>query len=142
MKRPIALSPVEWTEIVCLKPSACQCLACCLEPSETLLLTLAATDPFDAVLVDWDDYQLWNTSGGEGMPSGDRFANDTRSVVWKGQAVNPPYIAVLVIMNPGQRESCVTVEAKVETVRARKPPTSSTTPGDQPSDTEVGCRSQ
>jgi hypothetical protein len=138
MERPIAPS-VEWIEVVSLKPNTCECRACCLEPSDILLLTLAATDPFDAALVDWEDYQLWNTSGGEGMPSGDHFANDTRSVVWKGQALDPPYVAVLVIMNPGRRESCVTVEAKVQTVRARKPPTSSTTPGDQPSDTEVGC---
>jgi hypothetical protein len=117
MKRPIALS-VEWIEVVCLKPSARECRACCLEPSEILLLTLAATDPFDAALVDWEDYQLWDASGGEGMPSGDHFANDTRSVVWNGQVVSPPYIAVLVIMNPGQRESRVTVEAKVEMVFA------------------------
>ncbi len=139
MERPIAPSSVEWIEVVCLKPSACECRACCLEPSEVLLLTLTATSPIDAALVGWDDYQLWDANGGEGMPSGNHFANDTRSVTWKDQALRPPYIAVLVIMNPGRRESCVTVEAKVEMVRARKPPTSSTTPGDQPSDTEVGC---
>jgi len=138
MERPRAPS-VEWIEVVSLKPNACECRACCLEPSEILLLTLTATDPFDAALVDWEDYQLWHASGREGMPSGDHFANDTRSITWKDQAMSPPYIAVLVIMNPGRRKSCVTVEAKVETVRARKPPTSSTTPGDQPSETEVGC---
>jgi hypothetical protein len=138
MERPIAPS-VEWIEVVCLKPSACECRAYCLEPSEVLLLTLAATDPIDAALVDWNDYQLWHANGGEGMPSGNHFANDTRSVRWRDQAISPPYIAVLVIMNPGRRESCVTVEAKVEMVRVRKPPTSSTTPEDQPSDTEVGC---
>jgi hypothetical protein len=131
MERPRVQS-VEWIEVVCLKPSACECRACCLEPSEILLLTLAATDPFDAALVDWDAYQVWDANGGDGMPSGNHFANDTCSVTWKDQALRPPYIEVLVIMNPGERESCVTVEAKVEIVPARKPPTSSTS-GDQPS---------
>src|SRR5260370_38980478 len=114
MERPIAPSSVEWIEVVCVKPSACECRACCVEPSEVLLLTLTATSPIDAALVGWDDYQLWDANGGEGMPSGNHFANDTRSVTWKDQALRPPYIQVLCIMNPGRRESCVTVEARVE----------------------------
>ena len=32
MERPRAPS-VEWIEVVSLKPNACECRACCLEPS-------------------------------------------------------------------------------------------------------------
>src|SRR5713226_1915750 len=108
MERRVAPA-VEWIEIVSLPPATRECRACCLEPNEVLLLTLAATLPIDAALVDWDAYQLWAASGGDEMPPGNHFANDTRSVTWRGQAVSPPYIEVLVILNPGERESCVTV---------------------------------
>jgi hypothetical protein len=121
MERRVAPA-VEWIEIVCLQPTTRECRACCLEPNEVLLLTLAATVPIDAALVDWDAYQLWAANAGNGMPAGNHFANDTRAVTWKSQAVSPPYIEVLVILNPGEQESCVTIEAKVEMVPERKTP--------------------
>src|SRR5437867_3121594 len=64
---------VEWVEVLSLQPTAHECRAYCLEPGETLFITLAAARPVDAALIDWETYKCWRVDGG-GASIESRFA--------------------------------------------------------------------
>ena len=74
---------IQWIETVELAPGARESWVCCLEPGEIVAVSLSASGPVDAALVDLDAYETWEPA--DEMPSSPRFANDTRSVDWQAQ---------------------------------------------------------
>ena len=90
---------IQWIETVELAPGARESWVCCLEPGEIVAVSLSASGPVDAALVDLDAYETWEPA--DEMPSSPRFANDTRSVDWQAQPSSPLYTVVLVVFNPG-----------------------------------------
>ena len=90
---------IQWIETVELAPGARESWVCCLEPGEIVAVSLSASGPVDAALVDLDAYETWDAT--DEMPSSPRFANDTRSVEWQAQPSSPLCTVVLVIFNPG-----------------------------------------
>jgi hypothetical protein len=140
MRQEISAS-TRWTDSIRLEPGGTECWELCLEPDERLIVTLAAPSPIDATLVHWDAYCQWQRSGGEGMPVGSRFANDSRSAAWQSWATAPPYIEVVVVRNCGDRETTVTVEAGIApTTERRGPSPSRSSAGDQPVSTLISCK--
>ena len=101
---------IQWIETVELAPGARESWVCCLEPGEIVAVSLSASAPVDAALVDLDGYETWDQA--DEMPSSPRFANDTRSVEWQAQPSSPLCTVVLVIFNPGVHS--VQVKAIVE----------------------------
>lgn len=95
-----------------------ECWTLCLEARETLVLSLTATRPVDAVLADWPSYSDWEHARFEGMPSGNHFANDSRSISWAEAVIHPPYVLVLAIANPGDEECQVRIQASIRVTRA------------------------
>jgi len=89
MRQEITASTL-WTDSIRLEPGGTECCELCLEPDELLVLTLAAARPIDATLVHWDAYCQWQESGGEGMPVGNRFVNDSLAATWQSWATTPP----------------------------------------------------
>lgn len=102
-----------WSETKTVKAHARECWTLCLEAREILALTLTATSPVDAVLADWPSYHEWEHARFEGMPSRNCFSNDTRNVAWEERVMDPPYMLVLVVANPGDQESVVSMQASV-----------------------------
>jgi len=78
---------IQWIETVELAPGARESWVCCLEPGEIVAVSLSASAPVDAALVDLDAYETWDAT--DEMPSSPRFANDTRSVEWQAQPSSP-----------------------------------------------------
>ncbi len=102
-----------WTESSTVKAAMCECWTLCLEPGEVLTLSLTATRPIDAVLTDWEAYSDWERAGFEGMPSGHNFVNDCQRASWHEVVTEPPYMLTLVVANPAEEESRVSIEAAV-----------------------------
>ena len=108
----------EWVEVLSLQPTAHECRAYCLEPGETLFITLAAARPVDAALIDWETYKCWRVDGG-GASIESRFAKETYSITWQARSLKPPYILVLLVRNSCERPNCVRIEAKVNRTKAK-----------------------
>jgi hypothetical protein len=128
-----------WADTITVDPGGLESCELCLEPDEALIITLIADQPIDAALVDWDSYRQWTKTGRDGMPIGARFANDAHTATWKSWASKPPYLEVLVLRNPGDREAIVAVEARIALTAERKGPGSAAQVGDEPTDTIVEC---
>ena len=134
-------SSTGWTDSIRLEPGGAGCWELCLEPDEILIVTLAAPRPIDATLVRWDAYCQWQEGGGEGMPVGNRFANDSRAATWQSWAAIPPYIEVVVIRNCNDCETTVTIEAGLAPMTQRRGPSPSRSVArDQPAGTMIGCK--
>jgi hypothetical protein len=102
-----------WSESATVKAARCECWTLCLEPGEVLTLSFTATHPIDAVLTDWDAYGDWERARFEGMPSGHNFVNNSQRASWDEVVTEPPYILVLVVANPAEEESCLSIETTV-----------------------------
>jgi hypothetical protein len=102
-----------WTESLTVKPAMCECWTLCLEAGEVVTLSLTSTHPIDAVLTDWAAYSDWERARFEGMPSGHNFVNDNRRASWEEMVTDPPYVLVLVVANPAEEDSRVSIEAAV-----------------------------
>jgi hypothetical protein len=132
-------SAADWTDTITLQPSGLECLEFCLEPEESMIVAIIADHTIDAALVDWDSYTEWKRTGTDGMPAGTRFANDAHIASWKSWATKPPYLEVLVLRNPSDRQAAVAVEARIAARAERKPPGTAAPAGDEPTDTIVEC---
>ena len=89
---------IQWIETVELAPGARESWVCCLEPGEIVAISLSASVPVDAALVDLDAYETWDAT--DEMPSSPRFANDTCSVEWQAQPSSPLSTVVLASSTP------------------------------------------
>ena len=129
----------DWTDTIAIHPGGLECLELCLEPDESIMVAIIADQRIDAALVDWHSYTQWKRNGREGMPAGTRFANDAHTATWKSAATTPPYLEVLVLRNPADRQAIVAVEARIATTVQRKRPGTAAPARDEPADTIVQC---
>ena len=53
---------IQWIETVELAPGARESWVCCLEPGEIVTVSLSASGPVDAALVDLDAYETWDAT--------------------------------------------------------------------------------
>lgn len=112
---------VYWDETSTIKPYGRECWSFCLEPDETLVISLSATSPIDVTLADWPSYREWEAARFDGMPHGRHFVNDSRGVSWEETAFDTPYMLVLVIVNASEQTSDVSVRATVrDSLRSRE----------------------
>jgi hypothetical protein len=100
-----------WNEVIVIKAASCACVIFCLEPNESVHLSLTATDRVDVALSDWEAYRDWERHGFEGMPDTCIFANNTESVSWRDRENGPPYVKVLIVSNPGEEDTRAAVSA-------------------------------
>lgn len=112
---------VYWDETSTVKPKGRECWSFCLEPDETIIVSLSATSPIDVTLADWPSYRDWESARFDGMPYGRHFANDSRGVVWEQTTFESPYMLVMVVANTSENASQVSLRAAVrQPVRSRK----------------------
>ncbi len=98
-----------WIEKLSLRPFEITPSVCCLEPNEAISITLTATNPIGAEVLDWRSYRRWERGG----PPKSRF-RVARTFKRTASAHDPPYIVVLLISNPGAEGADVFVEIASE----------------------------
>ena len=94
-----------WPEKLSLQPFETTPSAYCLEPGEAISVTLKATNPISAQVLDWRSYCRWQQ--GKVMKSHFRVA---RTFKQTASVEDPPYIVVLLISNPGPESAHVVVK--------------------------------
>ena len=98
-----------WTEKLRLRPFEITPSVWCLEPNEAISITLTATKPIRAEVLDWRSYRRWE----RGNPLKSPFSV-TRTFKQTTSAEHPPYTVVLLISNPGAEGADVVVEIASE----------------------------
>jgi hypothetical protein len=98
-----------WSEKLSLRPFEITPAVCCLEPNEPVSISLRATKPVRAELLDWPTYRRWERE--KPLKSGFRLV---RRLKQTASAEDPPYAVVLLISNPGATGADVFVEITSE----------------------------
>jgi hypothetical protein len=98
-----------WSEKLSLRPFEITPSVCCLEPNEAISITLTATNPISAEVLDWRSYRRWER--GKPLKSGVRLVRRFKQTA---SAEDPPYTVVLLITNPGTEGADVFVEIASE----------------------------